>query len=372
MPGIYTVVAMNSVTGCTNNMTGSATLIEKALVTPSVDVYSGSGDTVCQGANTTFSAVSVNGGMMPAYQWMVNSIPQTGATGTSFNYVPNNGDIIGATVTSSSDACASPGSASASVAMVVFANGLPDVSISANPGNTVCNGASVLYTATPVYGGPSPIYTWKVNGLTQTATGATYAYVPANGDNVFCNVTSDYKCRTWPYASSNQINMTTVTAVTPSVEIFVTPGTTITKGTNAVFLSSVTNAGTSPAFQWSVNSVAVPGATSEAFSSASLSNNDVVSCAVTNSDICGEQTGSYSVTMTVLRNVGVQQVATSGISVNVAPNPNKGVFTLKGKVASTDENMDIEITNMLGQVVYTGKTAIVINEQTVIHFVVAQ
>jgi len=37
------------------------------------------------------------------------------------------------------------------------------------------------------------------------------------------------------------------------------------------------------------------------------------------------------------------------------PNPNKGTFTLKGSLGtSTDEEITVEVTNMLGQVVYNG------------------
>ncbi len=38
------------------------------------------------------------------------------------------------------------------------------------------------------------------------------------------------------------------------------------------------------------------------------------------------------------------------------PNPNKGSFVVKGTLSTTtDEEVTLEITNMLGQVVYTNK-----------------
>ena len=57
-------------------------------------------------------------------------------------------------------------------------------------------------------------------------------------------------------------------------------------------------------------------------------------------------------------------------SLNIAPNPNKGEFNVSGRLTSiADENVVMEVTNMLGQVVYKGAiktTAGKINEQIVL------
>jgi hypothetical protein len=48
----------------------------------------------------------------------------------------------------------------------------------------------------------------------------------------------------------------------------------------------------------------------------------------------------------------VQQV-TGANDIRLLPNPNKGQFTIKGSLASHDnEDIAVEITDMLGQVVY--------------------
>jgi len=45
-------------------------------------------------------------------------------------------------------------------------------------------------------------------------------------------------------------------------------------------------------------------------------------------------------------------------NVMVYPNPNKGVFTVKGTLATAeDQDLAVEVTDMLGQVVYRGKVA---------------
>ncbi len=46
------------------------------------------------------------------------------------------------------------------------------------------------------------------------------------------------------------------------------------------------------------------------------------------------------------------------VDVRVVPNPNHGIFSVKGTLgAMTDENVTLEITDVLGQVVYTNKVA---------------
>ncbi len=58
----------------------------------------------------------------------------------------------------------------------------PSVSITGTAANdTVCSGTSTTFTAVPVYGGTAPAYQWSVDGV-NVGTGATYTFVPANGD----------------------------------------------------------------------------------------------------------------------------------------------------------------------------------------------
>jgi len=43
-------------------------------------------------------------------------------------------------------------------------------------------------------------------------------------------------------------------------------------------------------------------------------------------------------------------------NIQVVPNPNKGTFAVKGTLATmADEEVTMDVTNMLGQVVYTNK-----------------
>jgi subtilisin-like proprotein convertase family protein len=105
------------------------------------------------------------------------------------------------------------------------------ISITANPGNTICSGASVTFTATPVNGGGSPSYQWK-NGLANAGANSS-VYTTAtlgNGDVIRCVLTSDAVCVTNNPVTSNAITMTV--NPTPSVVSFApttgSPGATVT------------------------------------------------------------------------------------------------------------------------------------------------
>jgi hypothetical protein len=73
--------------------------------------------------------------------------------------------------------------------------------------NNICSGTSVTFTATPVNGGPSPVYQWKVNGGNVGLNSNQFTYFPNNGDQVICVLTSTASCPTGNPATSNLISM---------------------------------------------------------------------------------------------------------------------------------------------------------------------
>ena len=349
--GTYTVVAKSGA-GCTSNMTGSATVVVNPNVNPIVHITSPSGDTVCSGDFITFSTITVNGGSAPTYQWSVNGV--NAGTNSTYGYIPSNGDVISVQLTSDA-ACASPAVVNNAQTIYVNTKALPSVSIISSPGNEVCSGTAVTFTASSSYGGNAPVYNWFKGGI-NVSSGSTFTYNPLNGDNVYCVLTSDYGCRLANTASSNHESMIVDVPTTPTVTITTIPSGNITPGEVVTIEATVTNGISSPAFQWYVNGVAVSGATSPVLTR-TFSNMDSVSCEVTTTGGCAGIMGSGSVTIHIA-NVGVTQVAAATGDIQLVPNPNKGTFTVKGSLATaSNEEVTIEVTDMIGKVLYTGKAA---------------
>jgi len=120
---------------------------------------------------------------------------------------------------------------------VLVNNSLPaSVSIVASATNVV-QGATVSYTATPTNGGDTPTYQWKVGGVNAGTNSSVFSYVPANGDQVTCTMTSSLACGT--SATSNTITMT------------VTQPANYWRGTNGTDWGTATN--------WTAGYVPSPG-----------------------------------------------------------------------------------------------------------------
>jgi len=151
---------------------------------------------VCAGSSVVYTANPQNGGTLPVYAWYVNSSVQTGSTGASFSYAPEEGDQIHAMVTSSETCVVSPDAVSADVIVDVVTGPAAAVTMSSNAAS-VCQGEPVTFTATPVNEGLTPVYHWLVNGVADpTANGSVFGYVPADGDLVTLEMTSSENCAT--------------------------------------------------------------------------------------------------------------------------------------------------------------------------------
>jgi len=348
--GSYTVIAIDTTTTCTSRMAGGALVNIIPLVVPSVSITINTSDTICAGTVTTFNSNPVNTGATPTYRWTVNGI-SPGIDTSVYSYSPANGDTVRVWLISSAQ-CATPDTVMTSLTMRVLPNDTPSLRLSLNPGDTVCLGTAVTFTPVPFAGGSAPAYTWIKNG-TPVSSASSYSYVPAHGDLVFVEMTSNYQCRLANTAFAN-VALTVDSPIVPSVSIQAFPGTTVAPGRTDTLVAIVTNGGTAPTYQWYLDNGLLPLATSNVFIATHYANNDSVTCVVTRNDVCAMQTVN-SIVFTVT-NVGVASLDLSGADVKILPNPNKGAFTIKGSLGVTnDEEVAIAVTDMLGQVVYTQK-----------------
>jgi len=362
--GTYTVRATSSATGCSIGMIGSSYITINPTVNPLVTIVSLAGDTVCPGTAVTFTLSTTYAGASPTYQWFVNHV-LVGVSST-YTFIPANGDVVSVILTSDG-ACVMPNTATDSLKMVVPLDGNPQVSLSIFPGDTVCQYGVATFYANATYGGPTPTFTWYVNG-TAVGTGPSYTYIPTTGDNVYCTMVSDYRCRTTTTVNSTTVTMTVTQMLIPHVEITSSRGFVISVGEYDTLTTTVLNAGTDPSYQWEINGVPVPGAIYPTFIS-QFNNYDSVTCVVTSNGFC-DGVSSFDWVFITVYPAGVQQYTLGNGDIRLIPNPNKGAFTvtgtLGGAVAGIDEEVSLEITDMLGQVIYRNKVMVQngkINEQ---------
>jgi len=261
---------------------------------------------VCTGAGVGFS---VTAQYVTSYQWQVN----TGG----YNWTDLSDDAVySGTATSTltlsattaalngyqyhclvTNACGSVETAPATLSV----NDLSAPAVAIAPAAPVlCSGAPATFTATPTNGGPAPVYQWLLNGGIVGTSAATYANSSlVTGDQVSCVLTSNSACATSTTATSNVVTMTVDPTVTPALSI-TADATTICSGTLVSFTAAATDGGGSPVYQWMLNG-GVVGTNSAIYTNASLTNRDVVSCVLTNNDVCTTRrtAGSNVVVMTV-------------------------------------------------------------------------
>lgn len=289
---------------CATPTTANSNIITMAVttsVTPSVTISANTGTTICASTSVTFTATPSNGGTTPSYQWRLNGSPVGSNSPTYTTSGLTNGQQVTCTLTSNATCRTSNTANSNTLTMTVNPNLTPSVSIAANPGNSVCAGTSVTFTATPVNGGTSPSYQWRVNGNPVGTNSNTYTTSGlTNGQQVTCTLTTNVACPTAATANSNAITMTVTPTVTPSVSISANPGNTICSGTSVIFTASPTNGGTTPTYQWRVNGNAV-GTNSNTYTSTALTNGQQVTCDMTSTATCPSpaMVSSNSITMSV-------------------------------------------------------------------------
>jgi gliding motility-associated-like protein len=300
--GDIVTLVMTSNAACASPTTATSNQVSMTVnsVTPSVTIAANS-TTICTGTSVNLTATPTNGGTTPSYQWQLNGTNVGTNSSTYSNAGLVNGDIVTVVLTSS-DACASPTTATSNQVSMTVNSVTPSVTIAANS-TTICAGTSVTFTATPTNGGTTPSYQWQLNGTNDGTNSSTYSNTGlVNGDIVTVVLTSSDACANPTSATSNQVSMT-VNSVTPSVVLLVSDDT-VCAGTNVVFTASPTNGGTSPSYQWQLNGSNV-GTNNVIYSNSSLSEGDVITVLFTSNAQCATSSNvsSNPISMTVQNSV---------------------------------------------------------------------
>jgi hypothetical protein len=235
----------------------------------------------------------------------------------------------------------------------VNATVVPSIGISDIPGDTICVGTPVTFTAISFNGGASPSFTWIRNSLF-AAAGSSYTVTPITGDNVYCRMASSLACISADTVSSNHIIMVVEDSLISPLTITGHPGLSIAAGQQDTLIAATSGGCSSLSYQWYINGVIVSGATNATYISDTFVNHDSVTCLVICENLCANSQ-SHSVIVYV-DPLEASSVVASKTEVMLLPNPNKGDFTISGKIAITNsKEVNIQVTDLLSQVVYFDK-----------------
>ena len=234
------------------------------------------------------------------------------------------------------------------------------VTISHSPAGVMCAGTSETFTANPVNGG-IPTYQWyKFVSPIAGATNATYTYTPVNGDLLSVLMATHFSCvfkdtvldslilDVYPVNSGPIVNITSVPAT----------DTATFYGQVFTFFANVTWGGTAPAYQWYMNRLPIPGATLSSYSTP-VYQNDSFFCRVTGTTPCNPvpTQGQSNPIYIYVSYLGVNPVSVATSDLVLFPNPGNGNIVLSGTVnVNSNNDINIEVSDMLGHMVYRGKT----------------
>lgn len=174
--------------------------------------------------------------------------------------------------------------ASNAAMITVASNLVPEILIAAD-NNPVCSGVPVVFTATTVNGGNTPIYQWKKNNSNVGSNSSTYTdNALLNSDEIKCILTSSSSCASPSFVTSNTVIMGVTGSLTPTISISA-DNNPVCEGATVVFTSSIQNGGPTPFYQWKKNGLPV-GTNSPSYTDNSLNNNDDITCVLTSNSTC--------------------------------------------------------------------------------------
>ena len=205
-----TISSLNLIT-CLSSASSAVIVSVNTNLPVSVSVVSSAvGNKTCDGANVVFTAMPINQGTTPIYQWQKNGL-DIGSNSSTLS-IANllNGDAISVKLISS--IVCQVGSPATSAQITTTVNPILPVAVkitSDDVDNRICIGTNVVFTATPTNGGISPVYQWKKNGVIIGTNSATYANTNlANNDEISLMLTSSEACTSNSPAASNVITNT--------------------------------------------------------------------------------------------------------------------------------------------------------------------
>jgi uncharacterized protein (TIGR02145 family) len=183
------------------------------------------------------------------------------------------------------------------------------------PVTSVCEGASVTFTAVATNQGITPVYQWQVNTANAGLNSPTFTYTPVNGDIVKCILTSSNTvCTSNNPDTSNAITMVVIPEVQAGIAVLpsINP---VCAGTTVTITAAPVNGGSAPQYQWKVNGNPT-GANNSTFIY-TPDNGDLVTCQLTSSEPCATGNPATSSPVIMIVNSGLP----AGVTITASNNP---------------------------------------------------
>ena len=300
--GVYTLTAFNS-SGC-----GTEATTTLALSPTPVATVTASGPLVLCAAGTV--TLTATGSLGDTYQWSESGTPISGETNDTYTATSEGSFEVTITGTNGCSATSTP-----TVIQVLT----PNPPLSPSGSYALCVGSSVTLSIVPV-GLPGVTYQWQSGGT--SIPGATNTTYTTSNAGVYTNIIITPGC--------NDTSAATV------VDVYALPTPTISYNMSTGRLSTSSAYGS---YQWYLNTVAIPGATSY-----SLLPPDIGSYRVVVTDVhgCHNFSGPY-----VLNTLDVNQLTAPGVS--VYPNPVTNALHIESTVSLRAVIMSVDGKKMMDQ-----------------------
>lgn len=192
--GTTSYFVSQTVGGC-ESATTELIVVVNASVVPDATITS-TNTTVCAGTLISFSAIVNNAGVNPGMQWLLNGNPIPGETALNYSSSTLLNNAVISFQVNSTAVCANPVQIiSNTINLNILPSATPAVVIVSEP-NPVCEGQPVTITATPLFGGPGPSFTFRVNGVTvQDSSINTFtSSLLSDEDLIIVIMGSNYQC----------------------------------------------------------------------------------------------------------------------------------------------------------------------------------
>ncbi len=234
------------------------------------------------------------------------------------------------------DGCADTINVAVSVSILLDS---PTITIVGNPGDSICLGGTITFSATTT-NTVNPIYQWRKNGVNiPGANGATFtSSAVANGDVFTCRVHSALSCQPIDTAISNAITLHVILIPPPNVTL-----TSYTIGDTITFSGHVPNGSTGLTYQWEKNGAKILGATQSTYTILNGVAGDII-CLIVHSSVPCTMPDSTITCTTIPEGVETSPSLSKG-EVMVWPNPVTNTLHIEA-----DEDVHVSISSIEGKV----------------------